>query len=186
MLKTLPVSITRKEIQSLLPEYGERIKQIFASHSDPSTYDLRGVTLYGISECLRAEAVQSLLIKGNYAALGQLMKISHDGDRIHATDFSDAVLDALATEEADPMLQCGAYGCSTPRIDALCDLLNATPGVLGSSLVGAGLGGCIIALIEKQAADSVISVLNTKFHDKEGLPRSAVVYTPSAGSKVIY
>ena len=38
------------------------------------------------------------------------------------------------------------FEVSTPALDALVDRLNATPGVLGARLTGAGFGGCAVAL----------------------------------------
>ena len=123
---------------------------------------------------------------GDYPLVGAMMTRSHDGDRVAGATITDAYLDGLAARDADIALECGAYGCSTPRIDALCDLLDATPGVLGSELVGAGLGGCVVALVEKARAADVIAVLDRDYYDAHGLPRSAAVYVPSSGASVIY
>jgi len=101
------------------------------------TGTVKGVATFGINECRRAEDCLALLKKGDFAALGAMMKASHDGDRLGK----------------------GEYECSTVRIDALCDRLNATPGVYGSQLVGAGLGGTVIALVEKSAAPAILTAL---------------------------
>ncbi|MBQ2334714.1 MAG: hypothetical protein II381_00295, partial [Victivallales bacterium] len=85
----------------------------------------------------------------------------------------------------DLAFQCGAYACSVPQIDELCDLLDSTPGVLGSELVGAGLGGCIVALVKKDQAENIINVLNEKYYAKYGVGTGhANVYQPSEGSSV--
>ena len=117
----------------------------------------KGVAIFGIKECRRAEDCLTLLKNHNYVALGEMMKASHDGDRLGQ----------------------GEYECSTRKIDALCDTLNATPGVLGSQLVGAGLGGCVIALVEKSAALSVLASLVQSGY-------TAFSCEPSFGSKVEY
>ena len=185
MLKTLPQTITRSDIQALLPECEQELKRLFANHADPGAYDLRGVALYGISECARSERFMDALKRGDYRALGEMMKVSHNGDRLREVDLSDEALDRLASQNADIATQCGAYGCSTPEIDALCDLLNGTDGVLGSELVGAGLGGCVIALAERDKAESIIQRLNAEYYDKNGYPHAADVYCASCGSSVI-
>lgn len=118
---------------------------------------VRGVATFGVRECLRSERCVELLKAGDMVALGALMKESHDGDRIGM----------------------GEYECSTPRIDALCDRLNAADGVLGSELVGAGLGGCVIALVRDAAVESVLSSLAADGY-------SAFVSHPSSGSRVDY
>ena len=108
------------------------------------------------------------------------MKISHDGDRVGGiTHTPDSRGEGLAYE-------CGSYACSTPRIDALCDLMNSTEGVLGSELSGAGLGGCVLILVEKDKTQAVMDRLNKDFYDKLNLPRSAFVCRPADGSKVFY
>lgn len=186
MLKTLPERVTRADILRDLSEYGHRIGQIFSNHADPGVYDLRGVALYGISECVRSERCMDTLNRGDYILLGRLMKISHDGDRLRDLRVTDETLDALAATDADPAMQSGAYGCSTERIDRLCDLLNSTDGVLGSEIVGAGLGGCVIALIEKAKAQSILDRVNREYYDAYGCPHAANVYLPSPGSAVLF
>ena len=115
-----------------------------------------------------------------------MMKVSHDGDRLVEETFSDRRLEELAAREYDPALIGGGYNCSTPAIDALCDLLNATPGVLGSQIVGAGLGGCIVALVRKESAPAVLELLGREYYDKNGYPHSAHVFVPSSGSAVLF
>ena len=186
ILKSVPETMTRGGIKTLLPEYKDRINSMFRNHADPGVYDLRGVSLYGISECVRAEKCMQLLNEGKYEELGKLMKISHDGDRLTGLKITDEMLDRFEAENADISLQYGAYDCSTPEIDYLCDTLNGIDGVLGSELVGAGLGGCVIALVEKAKAESVIDVINEKYYDKYGFNRAANVYSASHGSVVLF
>ena len=183
-MKAIPETVTQGAVLALLPEYKDRIKQIFATHIAPDVYDLRGVALYGISECVRAERCMQLLNEGRYADLGEMMKISHNGDRVGGAKITDELLDALVEQNADVALQCGAYDCSTPQIDYLCDVLNATDGVLGSEIVGAGLGGCVVALVEKAKANTVIDVINEKYYNRYGYEHGAHVYSASHGSFV--
>lgn len=42
------------------------------------------------------------------------------------------------------------YRCSFPEADKLVEQLLGTPGVYGARLVGAGWGGCVLALVEPQ------------------------------------
>lgn len=104
------------------------------------TGTVKGVATFGIKECRRAEDCLTLLKNRDFIALGQMMKESHDGDRLGR----------------------GEYECSTRKIDALCDRLNSMPGVLGSQLVGAGLGGCVIALVERSVVESLLQGLRSE------------------------
>jgi N-acetylgalactosamine kinase len=178
MLSSIPAKTTRSELLKLLPESHEKLKEIFSSHADPGEYDLYGTALFGVSEILRAAIAPKLLDGREFVQFGDLMKISHDGDRISG----------IPAEKKGTGLEyeCGAYACSTQRIDALCDLMNSTDGVLGSQLAGAGLGGCVLILVENDKAESVLKRLNEEFYDRLNLPHSAFICKPSEGSKVIY
>ncbi len=186
MLRSLPETITRGGIKALLPAHKQQLENIFATHKEPLVYELRSVALFGISECARAEKFAQILQEGDYEAIGEMMKRSHDGDRIGTPPVTDEVLDKLIEQNTPFELQSGAYRCSTVEIDALCDLLNSTQGVLGSQLAGAGLGGCVVALIRKDAADGVIDAVNKGYYDRFGYPHSAEVYSASCGSSVIF
>ncbi len=186
MLGTLPQEITREELRKQLPEYRETMEAIFKNHEDPGIYYLRDVALFGISECARGEKCIQILREENYALLGEMMKVSHNGDRCGTEKTTDELLDHLILENADVSLQHGSYDCSTPEIDYMCDLLNKEEGVLGSELAGAGLGGCVIALVEKEKANQVIQILNSKYYDKYNYVHSAQVFTPAPGSCVLF
>ena len=57
-------------------------------------------------------------------------------------------------------------------------------GVLGSQMLGAGLGGCIAVLVEKNKADGVLQKLRDNYYDKHDFPLLADVYLPESGSSV--
>ena len=178
MLAAMPPKITRRALLAMLPESHDRLSEIFSTHADPGEYDLYGTALFGVSEIARAAMAPELLVQGDLKAFGRMMKISHDGDRVSGIPFA-----GKGTTLAEA---CGAYACSTPRIDSLCDLMNATEGVLGSELSGAGLGGCVLILVEKDKTDAVMDRLNREFYDRLGLPHAAFVCCPSSGSCVFY
>ena len=52
--------------------------------------------------------------------------------------------------------------------------------------MGAGLGGCVVALVEKNKAEDIISVINEKYYDKYGYEHMANVYSASSGSAVMF
>ena len=180
MIAAIPAKVTRRELLELMPEIGGRLEELFATHADPGEYDLHGVALYGVSEIVRAKIAPALLGEGRFEEFGELMKISHDGDRVSGRGYGHG--GAGAGLERD----CGSYACSTARIDSMCDLLNATEGVYGSAIAGTGLGGCVLALVDGNLAGDVLERLNREFYDRNSLPRSAFVCNPSEGSKVIY
>ena len=186
MLLSLPCKMTRHEILKALPKHTSNLERIFSSHADPGFYDVRGVALFGVCECIRAEKCVDVLNSGDYALLGQMMRISHRGDSVTDTmDIDDDTICKLRDSETPLYLVAGAYECSTDRIDGICKLLDSYDGVLGSSLIGAGLGGCVLALVEAGKADEILQKLNHDFYDAGGYEHSANVYLASSGSGVI-
>lgn len=202
MLLTLPERMTSEELFAALPErYHAKIRRIQKSHAVPEEYEIRSVILYGIAECERAEKCMDLLKKRDFAMLGRLMNISHDGDRVtrngeeydHRADdvYLYRLIAALKSEDPNEVLgaqlwmQPGGYACSTPIIDDLVDAMNAQPGVVGCQLSGAGLGGCIMALVEKQHTENLLGFLKREYYEKNNLPMGAEVFHPVEGSMIV-
>ena len=99
------------------------------------------------------------------AGLGRLMNSSHDGDRVSRetsrntwrrvpADSADGPLAEWSRKPgrgADIAELSGEYGCSLPELDRIVDIARRQPGVEGAQLAGAGLGGCIMVLVQKAA-----------------------------------
>ena len=199
MLLTLPEKASSEDLYELLPERVDEIKHLQKSHAIPEYYEVRSVMLFGISECLRSEKGCDIIANGDYQRLGEMMNISHNGDRVWKDDkpydysASDSYLKGLIRnlrngekiEESRIINQGGGYACSTPEIDGLVDLACSCHGVLGAQIAGAGLGGSVVILVESGSAESLISVLNEKYYKVNGLKCSAQICSPSAGSSVI-
>jgi N-acetylgalactosamine kinase len=202
MLRSLPVSAGRSEILRWLPEQEQKISRVFRSHDEPAGgYPIRQVCLYGVAECLRADMVPPCLMAGDMQRFGELMNLSHDGDRVTRladgervpTDnrYPDERLDALIgdlasgdaqrVERARLWRQSGGYDVSVPEVDTLVDIALATPGVVGAGLVGAGMGGCIVAVVEAPQARHVIANMAAQYYGPRNLPVAAQVVTPVGG-----
>jgi galactokinase len=101
---------------------------------DPAAADaleddvLRRRARHVIGENARVRRVAGALPAGQLAEVGRAMAESHASLR---DDFE----------------------VSTPVLDALVERLQATPGVHGARLTGAGFGGCVVALCEPGALD---------------------------------
>ena len=57
--------------------------------------------------------------------------------------------------------------------------------MLGVQLSGAGLGGCIMALVEKDRAEALLSAMKSAYYEPNGLPMGAEIFTPVKGSLTI-
>jgi N-acetylgalactosamine kinase len=202
ILRSLPVSAGRSEILRWLPEQEQKISRVFRSHDEPAGgYPIRQVCLYGVAECLRADMVPPCLMAGDMQRFGELMNLSHDGDRVTRladgervpTDnrYPDERLDALIgdlasgdpgrAERAHLWRQSGGYNVSVPEVDTLVDIALATPGVVGAGLVGAGMGGCIVAVVESEQARSLIENMAEQYYGPRDLSLTARVVTPVGG-----
>lgn len=206
MVRSLPERTSRPQIVEALPHDRELVERTFRSHAEPAAgYRVRQVCLYGIAECLRSDVAGEMLEKGDVRAFGELINISHDGDRVTrlldgkraANDNSlpDAKLDGLIAdaESGDPerverarlWRQPGGYDVSTEEQDTLVDIARQTPGVVGAGLVGAGLGGSVIAIVEQQRAQAVVDAMARQYYGPRGLPEAAEVVQPEEGAGVL-
>ncbi len=202
IVKSLPVSASRADVLKLPQDFQQGIRHAFRSHDEPERgYPIRQVCLYGIAECLRAEMVPQCLRAGDMETFGRLMSISHDGDRVTKlvdgkrvpvdNSYPDERIDALMSdlksgdfrrvERASLWRQGGGYNVSLPEIDVLVDIALATDGVVGAGLVGAGMGGCIVAVVEDKHAPRVIENMAQQYYHLHNLPVKAEIVRPVGG-----
>lgn len=201
LLKALPVRIQTEELFDRFgpfsPAETEKLQTILSGITNRHLpFEVRGLVLYGIAECERARLCPELLQAGDAAALGHWWNISHDGDRVvtydshwhpspYEADVSDGYLEQLIMdlESGEPQrvagtpshLQRGCYACSTPEIDLICDLALRLPGVKGAQISGAGLGGCVMILVESQHTEETLHAFRSRALD-------ATAYAPVEGA----
>lgn len=206
MLKALPEAVEREELADALRDEPGELERIFRSHEPiAGGYRVRQVCLFGIAECLRSEHAVELLRLGDVAGFGELMTISHEGDRVThlvggrrvpvSKPLPDAALDRLAADvrSSDPVRrkrarlfrQPGGYDASCPELDEMVDLALKVPGVLGARLVGAGLGGCIVVLAAANQAGDVIRAIEEGYYRPRGLPVTAQVCPGVGGAGIL-
>jgi N-acetylgalactosamine kinase len=145
----------------------------------PETVPLRGAAVYGLGRVDRGRVMPELLEQGDAAAMGEfgrLMTITHDGDRNHFRGMPfrehQGRLEDATFARSDGALpsgwglrhEPGFYGASIPQLDAMVDALQSCPGVLGSGLMGAGGGGCILILAESGSLGAVRDRLDRAYY----------------------
>ena len=203
ILLRLPESATRDELRGMLPE--DILKPFFDTHAEPSDgrYPVRGTVLFGLSECERSRKFSDLLEAGRVDEIGALMRISHDGDRVavrgdagtmvpYRSPTSNAYLveliEDLESQEPERVTraqldrQPGSYACSLPEIDLMVDVATATPGVVGAQLAGAGLGGCMMVLLRREATEELAQRLRDEYYGPCGREVDILWCKPVAGS----
>ena len=200
MLKTLPIRATRTQISDLLPHQENMLETLYQSHyQEEEGYRIRGVCLYGIAECERSrKAVKSLRL-GDIHLFGELINLSHEGDRVSINgidpfelDISNVYLDQCTSlleedkncDSAQIYRQPGAYAASCPELDSLVDLARQNRGVDGAGLIGAGLGGCISILVQLNHVDELIDVLTHQYYEPKEIAPFIEICRPVDGASI--
>ena len=177
-IKRIPETARMEELRSRydLPEFDDAYQRCFGSapeHLRPTDVALRGPLLFGIAESERARLFPDAIEAGDFDAAGRLMSVGHDGDRRVRADGStmrcpvdDEAIDRLIGSGARIELFPGAYGASTPALDALVDAA-LDGGALGASLTGAGMAGAVLALCRAEDADCVAQRVRAKLASPE-------------------
>jgi len=207
ILLSLPENANRDDLCALLE--GHDLQSIFSTHAPPpdGNYPLRGVVLYGLAECERSRLFAEVFGRQDFHTIGRLMNTSHDGDRVvrytvqgemlpYQAPTSDRYLEGLIAdlESGDPQRaeraglewQPGSYRCSLPEIDRMVDLALQVPGVIGAQLAGAGLGGSIMVLVQKDSAEELRQHLVKSYYQPAHIQPGIFFCTPTAGSSVLF
>ncbi|MGO8758083.1 MAG: galactokinase [Terracidiphilus sp.] len=110
-----------------------------------------------ISENLRTVAACEALLKGDLKELGRLMAEAH---RSYSQDFEGSCAEA----------------------DAMVELAQDLPGLIGARLTGGGFGGCTVNLVEQSEAAKFAEALAARYAAKTGIAPQIHVCRASNGA----
>jgi len=110
-----------------------------------------------ISENLRTVAAEKALEKGDLAEVGRLMSEAHWS---YSKDFEGSCAEA----------------------DAMVELAQDIPGLIGARLTGGGFGGCTINLVERSQAKAFAEELGKRYAAKTGIVPQIHVCHASEGT----
>ena len=113
-----------------------------------------------VTENQRTKEAKICLKVGTWDRLGELMNASH------------------ASLKDD-------YEVSCDEIDFLVDMAQKFDGVYGSRITGGGFGGCIVTLVQRQAADALIEYLQKEYKSKYDKVCPCFTSEPGAGARVL-
>ncbi|HJR91399.1 MAG TPA: galactokinase family protein [Acidimicrobiia bacterium] len=127
----LPIATTARVVaRDLGVDIGSLVR-LTATGFDPDVpLPVRASAVHVLAEAGRVDAAQDALTAGDSCALGELLDASH--------------------------ASLGAFGASTPRLDALTAAMREA-GASGSRLTGAGFGGNALALCDPGRADRIVA-----------------------------
>jgi galactokinase len=77
------------------------------------------------------------------------------------------------------------FEVSTPELDQLVGIATDVPGVYGSRLTGAGLGGCTVTLVESTAAPALMTRLRADYRTPSGEAPFVARVRPSHGASAL-
>ncbi|MFC1677628.1 galactokinase family protein [Planctomycetota bacterium] len=204
MLLKIPEFMTRRDFKNQLSrDYQEMMEVNFGTHAEPQHYNVRGVLLFGIAEIARSRMCIDYLEAGRMKDFGDLMSISHNGDRVSGAvssgkyhlirqscsdEYLNTLRSHLSTEDPQKVLsaqlymQSGNYACSTIEIDKMVDVACSFPGVVGAQITGAGLGGCIMIMVERDSVQRLGRVLTKNYYRPNKLKPAIIDCTVVEGA----
>jgi galactokinase len=114
-------------------------------------------------------------------------RVRHVVTEIHRVEEAVALMHAGKLREVGPLFTASHvslrddFEITVPELDVAVDAALAA-GALGARMTGGGFGGCIIALVEAAAADSVLAAIEKAFADHGFTAPSSLAADPSAGA----
>lgn len=115
---------------------------------------------YVIRENIRVEQACRDLVEGDFRKFGERMNASHEGLR-------------------------DDYEVSSPELDIMVESASMVEGVLGARMMGAGFGGCAIALVEEGAVPAFRERVGRAYEAATGKVPNIHVVGISAGTHII-
>jgi len=204
LILAVPAAATAEQAEAMANRYPTVGECLRGLDLQSVRFRPRDVALFGLSECERAARARHLLARSDVQAFGRMMSISHDGDRVARWNGRPVPFDSRASDERMEELirlssqlapleqtgsalwqQPGAYDCSMEEIDQMVDLITPLPGVMGAQLAGAGLGGCIMALVRNERIEQVQQSLLRHYYEPRQIEPRLFICRPSAGSRVM-
>ncbi|MCL4419101.1 hypothetical protein M1146_03295, partial [Patescibacteria group bacterium] len=174
ILKLLPERITISDLKARYSpaEIDKRLDRYFGQIGKyPEFVEVRGAALWGIAESERSREFAKLIKDGKISSAGELMNIGHDGDRLYTLtengihikfagnkvtdDYLNKLIDDIQSKDskriqgAQLARQPGDFDASSVELDSIVDIACSADGVIGASLTGAGFGGNILAINER-------------------------------------
>jgi galactokinase len=141
-------------------EYNERREQCFAAAASMGIRALRDAT----SAQLEATEMPDLVKQRARHVVGENERVFAAIDALNAGQPEK--LGALMTASHRSSMH--NFENSTSELDLLVDLAIAQKGCLGARLTGGGFGGAIVALVEQNAAESVLQVVQKSYESQTG------------------
>ena len=77
------------------------------------------------------------------------------------------------------------FEVSSPELDAMVEIANATPGVIASRMTGAGFGGCTVNLVRREALDTFRAAIEREYPERTSREPHVFVVNAADGAGVM-
>ena len=74
------------------------------------------------------------------------------------------------------------FEVSSPELDAMVEIANATPGVIAARMTGAGFGGCTVNLVRREALDTFRAAIERDYPERTGREPHVLVVSAADGA----
>jgi galactokinase len=152
---------------------------IAATH--PEVYSLRDVTAVLIDEAVGDGSLQPLLARRARHVVDENQRVL---DTVAALALGDVERVGVLLDESHASLR-DLYEVSSPELDALVEIADEVPGVLGSRLTGAGFGGCTLTLVRRESLAALGAAVRDRYAARTGLTPRVFEVTPAAGAGTV-
>jgi galactokinase len=140
-----------------LRDVSEEELELFAHHLSPV---VARRARHVVEECARVLHGAEALRQGRLEAVGEAIRHSHESCR-------------------------DLYEISIAELDTLAAAAWQTPGCYGARLTGAGFGGCVIALVDKEAKAVITAAMSNAFQASFGRIPPIFACEVAAGAEII-
>jgi galactokinase len=113
-----------------------------------------------VSENARVQAGVEALERGDLEVLGALLNASHVSLR-------------------------DDYEVSCPELEVMRTAALAAPGCYGARLMGAGFGGCVLALVQTETVDEFAAQVGQQYQEQTNLEPDIFATAPAGGAGLI-
>ena len=113
-----------------------------------------------LDEPQRVDAAVAAIDAGDWSAVGRLLDESHASLR-------------------------DLYEVSAPELDALVDACRREPTCFGARLTGAGFGGSVVALLDREGLDAALTRIVARYHTRVGLAATAFCVESRGGVRAL-
>jgi galactokinase len=115
----------------------------------------------------------------------------------HIVTENQRVLDAIEAMRADDAMTLGKlmnashaslrddFEVTNEALDVMATIAQAQPGCYGARMTGGGFGGCAVALVAADSAETISSTVAQQYEAATGLKPDLFVTTATAGTSII-